>query len=149
MSMIFANFLRRLGDFLSRNRAAVINWLLIVAAVVIAFFVIRYGIERIQQWSFERGVEAKDKEYRAAEAKVNAAEAVITALKVEMAAKDALLEELDKQYAVAKAAHGKTRTVYVSLKEQYEKTRDNPVLPACVSYADACKELAAAGYACK
>lgn len=149
MSILLSNFLRRLGDFLHQNRARVIKWLLILAAVLIGAWLIYYGVERFHAWRYEKAVEAKDREFRAAEAKINAAEAVINALKVEIAAKDALIEELDKQANAAQKVVEKTRTVYVSLKDEYEKTRDNPNVPADISNCGACAELARAGHPCK
>lgn len=147
--MILNNFLFRVGQWARQNRTRLVRLILIVAAALILAGLIYYSVERFHAWRYEKAVEAKDKEFRAAETKINAAEAVITALKVEIAAKDALIEELDKQANAAQRVVEKTRTVYVSLKDEYEKTRDNPNVPADISNCGACAELARAGHPCK
>lgn len=147
--MIISNFLYRVGQYAKENRARLINWLLILAAVIVGALLIYYGVERFHAWRFEKRVEALDKRYEKAEAEAKAAEALINALKTELRAKDALLEELDKQAAAAQKVVERTRTVYVSLKDEYEKTRDNPDVPVDISNCGACAELARAGHACK
>lgn len=147
--MILNNFLYRVGQYAKENRARLIKWALILAAVIVGALLIYYGVERFHARRFEKRVEALDKRYEKAEAEAKAAEALINALKVELRAKDALLEELDKQAAAAQKVVERTRTVYVSLKDEYEKTRDNPLPAADVSCDDVCAKLAALGRPCQ
>lgn len=143
--MILNNFLFRVRQWARENRASLIKWLLILLAVIVGALLIYYGVERFHAWRFEKKVEALDKRYQQKDAEIKAAEAVINALKTEIAAKDALLEELDRQAGAAQKVVERTRTEYVYLKGEYEKTRDNPLPAAPVSCADLRAELAALG----
>lgn len=145
MSLFISNFLRRVADFARQNRARLIKLLLIVALAFAAAGLIYYGVEKWHGWKYEKAVQALDRRINEEEIKIKAAEQLINALKTEIAAKDALIVELDKAYEFARSAHGKTRTEYVYLRGEYEKTRDNPDVPASVSCADLRAELAELG----
>lgn len=143
--MIINNLLYRVGDLIKRNRAAVIKWLLIFAAVIVGALLIYYGVEKLHAWRFAKRVEALDIQYKKAEDTIKAAEELINSLKTEIAAKDALLEELDKQGRAAQKVVERTRTEYVYLKGEYEKTRDNPVPVTGATCSDLRAELADLG----
>lgn len=149
MSLIISNFARRVADYAKQNRARLIKWLVILAACLLGALLIYYGVEEFHAWRFAKKVEAIDKRIGERESEIKAAEAVIYALKTEIAAKDALLEELDNQASAAKVVYVKSKAEVVYLKEKYEDTRTAPDIPACVSYADACAELARLGFQCR
>lgn len=147
--MIISNFLYRLGQWARENRAGLIRAIVIAAAAFALFFVGWYGVEEIQRRSYERGVAAKDKQFREADARARKHQANADALKVEIEAKDAKIAKLEKDSTAAKVVYERTKTVYVSLKDEYEKARDNPDVPADTTVADACTELAAIGHPCR
>lgn len=149
MSLILSNFARRVADYAKQNRARLIKALLILVAALFLGYLLYYGIEKWYAWRFEKRVEAIDKRIGEKDAEIKAAEAFINALKTEIAAKDALLEELEKQAVDANNALRDARGRVVTLKENYETIRYLPLPSTPVSCADACRDLAAVGYACR
>lgn len=143
------DFLYRIGQWGRENRARLIGAVLIAGGAIVLALLIRYGVERIQQWSYERGAAAKDQEFREADTKAKLHQARANALEAQIAAKDARIIELEKESVAAKVVYEKTRTVYLPLKETYEEARDNPDVPVDISCADACRELAAVEHPCR
>jgi uncharacterized protein HemX len=148
--MMWSNFLFRVRQWAWENRARLIRFALILAAILLAVLLIFAAVEKIQSWQYEKRVQALEKQRRDAEDRAAAAEARKAELEKEMAAETARGEELKKQAktldAALKAAQGKTKI----LKETYETVRYVPIDPATpVSVESACRELAAIGYECK
>jgi uncharacterized protein HemX len=149
MNLILSNFLRRVADAVRRNRRALIKVVIaVVASLIIAWLVI-YAIERFQQWGYEKGVKALELKFNEAEAKAKASEARAVALESLIKANEAEYADLKRRADAADARLGETTIVYRTVKERYETVRDNPDVPACVSYADACKELSRLGFECR
>ena len=147
--MLIRNFLYRVGQYARENRARLIKWLLIAGTVVLLFFLGRYGVERIQQWSYEKGIQARDQQYREADARVKKLEAENANLKGEIQAKKAEARELEIRAAAAESALESIRTVNVTLKGDYEKARSIPVAPADTSIAGTCAQLARLEHPCR
>lgn len=143
------DFLYRVGDALSRSRSTVIKWLLVAAAIVIVIALALYGVERLQEWSYEKGVAAGEALYQKQKAEAQAAQARADDLKLQIAVLDAEVSALRKRSAAASTAYHNAKTKTASLKEEYEETRNNPVPAVDVSVADACASLAAVGYPCQ
>jgi hypothetical protein len=148
MNIFITNFLRRLGDFLHRNRAGVIKWVIILAAVLIGAWLIIYAIERLQTWSYDRGAAAKNLEIKALEDKAKEAEGRADVLRRALEIRYAYQHELEKRAEVAEAKLRDTKARVVTLKEAYETIRYVPVAGP-VSCESACSELAAIGFPCK
>jgi hypothetical protein len=149
MKLFLSNFVLRVADYARNHRRQVIKLVTaVVASLVIAWLVI-YAIERFQQWGYEKGVKALELKFNEAEAKAKAAEARAAGLEVLIKANEAEYADLKLKADAADSRLGQTTIVYRTLKEKYEETRDNPDIPACVSYADACAELAGVNHPCK
>lgn len=146
---MLSDFLYRVADYFHRNRARLIKWLLIAAAALLAVSLIHYGVEKWQRAKYEKRVNALERQFQKADAEAKAAEAKAHALADEIAVKETELRDLEARAASAEKAVRKTRTVYIPLKETYEKARNNPVVAADTTCADACAELARLGYECK
>jgi cell division protein FtsB len=149
MKLILSNFLRRVADAVQRNRARLIRIALYLLGVLIVAWLIYFAVEKFYGWRYEKTVNALERKFSEEEAKANAAEARERALKVQIETLNARQQFLEAQAKAADKRLGETTIVYRTVKEAYEVVRDNPVVPACVSYADACKELSGLGFNCK
>lgn len=149
MSIFLSNFFRRVGDWIGQNRARVIKWLVILAACLVVAGLIYHGVERWHKWRYEKAVQALEKQFQDADARAKAAEARANLIAEKIEAKEAEIRTLEAYAEKADAALLNARRNVAPLKVIYETIRTAPDLPACVSYADACKELSAAGFACK
>lgn len=148
--MIVENFLFRVRQWVYDNRRSLIRITLVVAAIVIAVFLIFAGVERIKEWKYEKRVRALEQQFHDAETRAREAEGRAVRLGYEIEARKAELAELqaraDAADAALKTAQGKTKI----LKEQYETVRYvNVPADTPVSVESACRELAAIGYECK
>lgn len=149
MNIIVSNFLTRVSDAISRNRRNLIKVAIAVVGAVILAWLVIYAMERFQQWGYEKGVKAMDLKFNEEQAKSKAAEARAVALESLIKANEAEYADLKRRADAADARLGETTIVYRTVKERYETVRDNPDVPACVSYADACKELSRLGFECR
>ncbi|HEY7218995.1 MAG TPA: hypothetical protein VH985_11465 [Candidatus Binatia bacterium] len=149
MNIYLSNFARRVGDFISQNRARLIRWLLILAGAVLVVALIYYGVERLQRWRYEQHVQALEKQFRDADARAKEAQARADAKQKEIDAKESELRELELRASAADAALRAARTAVAPLKEKYEEARNTPIDPADTSCADACTELAAVDHPCR
>lgn len=145
--MILNNFLYRVRDWVTQNRSRLIKYLLILAAVIVAAWLMSYAFERYHAWRYEKSVEALDKRFQDADAEAKSHKALADALKIELELKDAKIVELGKQASAAKVIHERTKTVYLTQKEEYEQIRNNPLPVATVTCADLRAELAGLGLA--
>ena len=149
MKLFLSNFGRRVADYVRDNRVRLIKLALVVAAAVIVALLLQYAVEKFYAWRYEKAVNALDRKFSEAESKAKAAEAREKALKVQIETLKAKQQFLEAQAKAADKRLSETTIVYRTVKEAYEVVRDNPDVPACVSYADACKELAGLGFQCK
>jgi hypothetical protein len=149
MNIYISNFGRRIADYLRQNPRRVIIWIVMAIAGVAFAWLMIYGVERLEQWGYERGVEASEEKFQKANAEVRAAEARERALKEQIDILETEQRELEARADAAEKRRQQTQIVYRTVKEAYEIARDNPVVPACVSRADACSELAGVNHPCK
>lgn len=144
------NFLYRAGEYLHRNRARLIKWLLIAAAATLIIALIYYGVERWQRGKHEKRIDILEQQFRDAETKAQAAETRAAAAALAIEAKYAELRNLETRANAAEAALWKTRRAVAPLKENYDQARTAPMPTAPVSCADACAELERlTGYRCQ
>src|SRR5262249_33683593 len=137
------------SEYFHANRRLIVKSLLIAAAILIAFLLIRAGVERWQRSRYEKHVQALETQIRQADAKAKKAEAQAAAIALALETKQAELIDLQPRAAAAESALRKTRTVVIPLKEAYEQARDTPLSTTDVSCADVCKELAGLGHPCR
>ena len=149
MRIFVSNFARRAGDWLQANHNRLIKWLVIAAAAILAFLLIRYAVEEWQRSRYEKRIEMLERQIFDADAKAQAAEARAGAIQAALELKYAELRDLGARAANAEKNMRQTRTVYLPLKEKYEQARDNPMPIADLSCADLCAELAGLGHPCR
>src|SRR5262245_12641126 len=102
------NFLYRVGQYARENRAKLIKALLIAAAGVAAFLLIRAGVERWQRSRYEKHVHALETQIRKADAKAKEAEAHAAAIAHALEAKQAELRDLEARAKAAESALSET-----------------------------------------
>ena len=88
MNIILSNFLTRISDALRRNRRLVIRIALYLVAAIVLAWLIYFAVEKWHGWRLQEALGALDKRIEAKDAEIKASEAVINALKTEIAAKD-------------------------------------------------------------
>jgi uncharacterized protein HemX len=147
--MILNNFLFRVGQAIRENRARLIKLLAIVAAAFVLAGLIYYGVELLHKARYEKRVQSLEKQFRDAEEQAKAADARADAKQKEIDAKQAELQFLAARANAADDALRNVRQRVVTLKETYENIRYVPMPAGPVSCADACRDLASVGYACK
>src|SRR5262249_29934929 len=146
--IMLRNFLYRVSEYFHANRRLIVKSLLIAAAILIAFLLIRASVERWQRSRYEKHVQALETQIREAEGKAKEAEARAAAAALAIKAKQAELRDLQARAEAAEIALRTTRTIVVPLKEKYEQARNTPVVTADVSCAAVCAELAVLGHPC-
>lgn len=143
------NFLFRLRQYARDNRDKLIRALVIAAAALFLVLLIYYGVEKIQQWSYERGIRSVDAVVHAKEAEAKAHEARADEIAREIVIKEAIADEWEIRARAAEWKLAETGRAIAPLRKTYEETRDNPDIPADISCADVCARLAALGHACQ
>lgn len=147
---MFSNFIYRVGQWLRDNRARVIRVLLILAAILIAVFLIFAGVGYLKDQQYAKRIQTLETDIERANERANEAEGRAALMEYEIEMRKAELEKLqaiaDAADAALLKAQGKTKI----LREQYETIRYVPI-PADtpVSVESACAELAGLGYRCQ
>ena len=144
---MLSDFLTHLKDYIHNNRARLAKIIFIIALIIGAALLIYGIVDNIQRARYEKKINELDQQFKDVEAKAQAHEQVANALKTAIAVRDVEIEHLTAQGKAADRVLVKTRTEYVTLKENYDETRNVPVVP--MSCTDLCAELAALGYPCK
>jgi len=146
---MIANFLYRVADYFHQNRAKVVKVLLLAVAALLAFLLIRAGVEKWQKARYEKHIQSLEIEVQAKEAKALEKEREADALKLAAKAKEAEVKELEARAEIAETNLRNTRRIVAPLKEAYEQTRNIPLPDSPVSCADVCRQLAGLGYPCQ
>lgn len=149
MKIYISNFLRNLARYFRESRAKWIKFLLIVAAAIIAFLLIRAGVERWQKARYEKRVQALEGQIREADARAKDAEERAATIQTAIEAKYVELRDLKGRAEIAEANLRNARRSVAPLKEAYEQTRLTPMPADDAPCADACAELSRLGYPCK
>lgn len=143
------NFLFRIRQYASDNRAKVIKWLLIAAAAFVLLWTVFYIVENVQRWKYEKQVQALDRQMKDLDQQAKDAEARAEVLKRAIDQKYAEIQFLEARANTAEAKLRDTKQKTITLKEAYETIRYVPMPVGPVSCLDACASLAAVGYPCR
>jgi len=149
MKLLLSDFCRNLSRILRENKRIVWRAVLILLAALLVFLTIRGVVEWAQGRNYEKRVHALEAVIKDAEQRARDAEGRAAVIQEAIETKNAEINELEKQVAIADRKIQQTRTVYLPLKETYENTRIAPLPAAPVSCADICAELARLGYPCR
>jgi Tfp pilus assembly protein PilN len=146
---MFNNFLYRVAQYLHDNRARLIRVALILAAILLAVFLIFAGVERWKERQYQKRLQSLDQQFQQSDADAKAAQARADAKQEEIDILKAEHKQLEARAAAAENAVQQTRTVVVPLKEKYEEARNTPVDTTDPACADVCRELADLGHPCR
>lgn len=147
--MILNNLLIHLGEYLSRNRQRIFKAFGIAIAALALFLLIVAGVEKWKRAKYEKQVNALEQQFKDADAKAKEAERQAEILKNAIDAKYDELRAIRDRAEASENRLRQTRTVYVPLKEDYEKVRNTPMPTGPVSCADICAELERLGFPCR
>ena len=145
---MLSDFLTHLKDWITQNKVRLVKWLFYIALAIGAALLIYGIVDEAQKAKYEKKISELDQQFKNVEAKAQAHEQAAEALKTAIAVRDVEIEHLTAQGKAADRVLVKTRTEYVTLKENYDETRNAPILDP-VSCSDVCASLAALGYPCK
>jgi Tfp pilus assembly protein PilN len=143
------NFLYRVAQYLHDNRARLIRIALILAAILLAVFLIFTGVARWKDWQYQTTIKDLDARFQQRDADAKAGQARADGLQIEIDALKAENKKREAQAKVLESALDEARKAVRPLKEKYEEIRNSPVVPVDVDCADLCARLAVLGYACK
>jgi uncharacterized protein HemX len=147
---MLSDFLFRVRQWVWENRARLVRVLLILAAILVAVFLIFSGIGWVKDRQYQNRIQTLEQDRQAADARSKQSQAAADEFQRLYEEEKARGREIEKRAELAdaalQAAQGKTKI----LKEAYETIRYVDVSPDTpVSVADACRDLAAVQYSCK
>lgn len=135
--------------YFSANRDKLIRAAVIAAAFLLLVLLIYYGVDYIQTARYEKRVAAADRAIAEADARAKEIEREAEILKDALSAKYSEMAAIRARAETAEARLRNARRIVTPLKETYEQARDNPVVPADTTCANACAELAGLSHPCK
>src|SRR4029434_2496921 len=120
MKLILSACCRNLSRILRENKRIVWRAVLILLAALLVFLTIRGVVEWAQGRNYEKRVHALEGVIKDAEQRARDAEGRAAVIQEAIETKNAEINELEKQVAIADRKIQQTRTVYLPLKETYE-----------------------------
>lgn len=150
MKIYLSNFVHKVARYLRESRPLILKAVLLVVLALFILLAIRGIVEYVQKAKYEKRIDALEREYGTADARAKEMEQQAELLKRALELKYEQLEAIQRRAETAETNLRNARRSVTPLKEAYEETRNNiNAVPADTTCADACRELSAAGYACK